>query len=157
MQVKRMPSASSGSPEIGDENDDASICISFLRSEPAAVYRRATWERGSSGLRGKSSWTSMGTRTLGWSRRFWPTPGTSSTIGIPRSLKTLAGPTPESINNWGEPMAPEVRMISEPSTVNRSPSLSTSTPTARLPSKITRWVVTLGLIVRFRRCRASAR
>ena len=37
MQVNRIPSASRGSPEIGEENDDAMIWMSLRRSEPVAV------------------------------------------------------------------------------------------------------------------------
>ena len=51
---------------------------------------------------------------------------------------TALGPTPDSINSCGEPMAPQERITWEASTTNRSPSLSTSTPVARLPSKMTR-------------------
>ena len=54
-------------------------------------------------------------------------------------------------------MAPELSTIWSASATKISPPLSTSTPTAFLPSKMIRRVVALGRMVRFRRCRAGFR
>ena len=71
------------------------------------------------------------------------------------SRRCSADPTPESNKMCGEPMAPLLKITSPASTVNRSPPLSTSTPTARLPSKMTLRVTQFGRIVRFKRWRAG--
>ena len=67
------------------------------------------------------------------------------------------GPTPESINNWGEATAPQLTIIWSPCTVKVSPPLSASIPTARLPSNRMRRAVTFPLMVTFNRCLAMFR
>ncbi|HIC28733.1 MAG TPA: hypothetical protein EYO85_04705 [Rhodospirillales bacterium] len=54
-------------------------------------------------------------------------------------------------------LAPELTMISFPSAMNFSPPLSTSTPVALVPSKISRCTVVFGLMVRFNRWRPRLR
>src|SRR3974377_806853 len=51
-------------------------------------------------------------RSCRWSCRLAPTPGLSSTTGIPNFVSCSAGPMPDSIMRCGEPIAPAARMTS---------------------------------------------
>ena len=89
---------------------------------------------------------------VGWSWRPMPTPGTSATSGTCSSASSSGRPMPDSISSCGDGRRPRETMTSR-SARNSSSSLSRepTTPTARVPSKRTRWAWTWVSTVRFGR------
>src|SRR6218665_95731 len=70
-----------------------------------------------------------------WSCRFCPTPSSTCTGWTPTRSRSCARPMPESISNFGEPIAPAVTITSRRArtivTLARSPPRANSTPAAR--------------------------
>ena len=84
------------------------------------------------------------TFTMQWSWRLRPT-GRFSRTGIPKSERSSSGPIPESMSRTGDWYAPAETITSRSArTVSTFPSWTTSTPTARSPSKTMRCASTLG-------------
>jgi hypothetical protein len=61
---------------------------------------------------GRNNLQVYGTDKVGWSCRFWPTPGRSETTGIPNLWSSFLGPTPDSWRILGVPNPPAVRITS---------------------------------------------
>lgn len=81
--------------------------------------------------------------STGWSWKFCPTPGRSTTVSIPAASRSFLGPMPLSCNSCGVWMAPAARMTSLfARTVMRSVALRAvdlkTTPVARSSSKVIR-------------------
>ena len=92
-----------------------------------------------------------------WSCRLCPT-GRSLRTAIPSGAISSAGPIPETISSTGDWYEPAERITSRSArTVSAAPSRTTSTPTARSPSKTIRWTKALLTISRFGRSAAGWR
>ena len=77
-----------------------------------AVQRATTCIRGAWASSSCPRFALNGTKTMGWSRRLCPTPGSSWTWAMPAAAIWSAGPTPDRSRICGEPMEPLLRTIS---------------------------------------------
>ncbi len=92
-----------------------------------------------------------------WSCRLCPT-GRSSRTEMPKNPRSPAGPIPESISRTGDWYAPADTITSRSArTVSRMPPETSSTPTARSPSKTMRSTRTPVRTSRFGRPSAGRR
>ena len=76
---------------------------------------------------------------------------------MPNSSSWSLGPIPDSINSWGDLMAPEHSTTRSPKTWKASPPLTASTPMAWRPSNRIFWTYTSPRTVRLRRWRMGLR
>ncbi len=79
-------------------------------------------------------------------------PGRCWTTGIPCDFSSSSGPIPDRIRTFGVFIAPGDSKVSQcPRNWRRRPSISTSTPRARFPSKMRRVTSASVIIIRFGR------